>query len=463
MKIGNINKTNFISWAMIFIGGVFLLLVMDEWLMSINNAEPFSLIPIVLGLLLYCVLEIVIIDRFKPVAWQIRVFFITGLVLLMLLNIGVLISGDDPFLFSDDRSYNEAAKAISQGYHVSIPLVYSGGYYYRFLGFLYSVIGPYTLNGRLVNFFALFVTALSGYKIVNLSGSGRGKYFIWLLLFCCPALVFFSLFEFKDMIFTAMVFVMLYFCKRAHCCEKRLSISKGIFFGLAVYLCYISWWFRVGVGVVFVLFNLIPIIINQRMKTKTVALAPAFFGLCSVSLVMANFTVFAELLPDSEKIVATKLIAYSESRLEKEQTSALQSYLIMKDTSDVFKAPVAVALIPFAPVNLFDSKDLLFFLFALFGTFSLVIHLGVLFAVIKGFKIARVDYYGVFLPTVICLIILTWFNAGSSRQFLFLIPFLILVACLSNIDIRKMMFNGFMLTLSLYALYYFMQLKEAFA
>lgn len=455
------NKNNSISWAIAIIVGVFVVLVIDEWLMSINNAEPFSLTPIVFGLLLYCVLEVLVLTRFKPIAWQIRIVFVAGLIGLMLLNIGILISGEEPFLFSDDKKYNEVAKAITQGDDVYTPLIYSGGYYYRFLGFLYGIVGPYTLNGRLVNFFCLFIIALTGWKIIDLSGSSRGKYFVCLLLFCCPALVFFSLFEFKDMIFVTILFVMLYFCKKSHCYQKRLSISKVFFFGLAVYLCYVSWWFRVGIGCVFILFNLIPLIVNQGTKTKNVTLASSLFCLFLVSSIMASFTTFTGLLPEQGKRISTKLIAYSDSRLEKEQTSNLQSYLIMKEPKDIIKAPVAVALIPFAPSNLFDSKDLLYFLFVLFGAFTLTIYLGLLFAIVKGFKISKVDYYSVLLPTMICLIILTWFNAGSCRHFIFLMPFLMLIVCLSNIDIRKMMFNGFMLTLSLYALYYSLQLKEA--
>jgi hypothetical protein len=133
----------------------------------------------------------------------------------------------------------------------------------------------------------------------------------------------------------------------------------------------------------------------------------------------------------------------------------------MKEPRDIIKAPVSVALIPFAPVSIFDAKDLVHFLFVQLGFFTLIIYLGLLFAIVKGFKIPKVDYYSVLLPTMICLIILTWFNAGTVRHFIFLIPFLILSVCLSNIDIRKMMFNGFMLTLGLYSLYYSLQLKEA--
>ena len=363
--------------------------------MSINNAEPFSLTPIVFGLLLYCVLEVLVVTRFKPVVWQIRIVFVAGLIGLMLLNIGILISQEDPFLFTDDRRYNEVGKAILVQPDFPIPLLYTGGFYHRFIGFLYSVAGPFTLNGRLVNFFCLFITALTGWKIINLSGSSRGKYFVCLLLFYCPALVFFSLFEFKDMIFITILFVMLYFCKKSHCYQKRLSISKVFFFGLAVYLCYVSWWFRVGVGCVFILFNLIPLIINQGTKTKNVTLASTLFCLFLVSSIMASFPMFAGLLPEQGKIVSGKLIAYSNSRLEKEQTSNLQSYLIMKEPRDIIKAPVAVALIPFAPTNLFDTKDLLHFLFALLGFFTLIIYLGLLFAIVKGFKIPKVDYYSV--------------------------------------------------------------------
>lgn len=448
-----------IKYSAIWAGGVIFILLVDELLMSMNNSEPFSLMPIVFGLLLYCVLEFLITKRFKPVASQIRKIFVACLIFVMLLNIGILIFGEEPFLFSDDKTYNEAAKAISQGDDVFTPLIYSGGYYYRFLGFLYRVVGPFTLNGRLFNLFCLFIITIIGWMIINLNNnSRRGKYFVCLLLFYCPAFVYFSLFEFKDMIFTAILFGMLYFCKKSHCHQKM--IGKVFSFGLAVFFCYVSWLFRVGVGCVFILFNLIPLIINQGVKTKKITLTLALLCVYLISFITANFTTFAGLLPEQENRISVKLIAYSNKRLESGKKSNLQQYLIMKEPRDILKAPVSVALIPFAPVSIFDAKDLVHFLFAQLGFFTLIIYLGLLFAVVKRFKILKVDYYSVLLPTMICLIILTWFNAGNVRHFIFLIPLLILTVCMSNIDIRKMMFNGFMLTLSLYALYYSLKLKE---
>ena len=325
--LSNTNKYNSISLGIIFGAGVFVVLVIDEWLMSINNAEPFSLMPILFGLFLYCLLEIFVITSFKSVAWQIRIAFLAGLIGFMFLNIGVLYLNEDPFLFSDDRKYNNIGKAIFLKNDVFIPLTYSGGYYFKFIGFLYRIVGPYTFNGRLVNFFCLFIIALTGYKIIDINNNnGRGKFFVHLLLFYCPAFVFFSLFEFKDMIFITILFVMIYLFKLSHF-QKKLQ-NKAVFFGAAVCLCYVSWWFRVGVGIVFLVFNIIPFII-QRIKIKKVNLALALLGVYLISFIMANYPVFVNILPENKSRLSIKMNAYSKKRVEKQQKSGLQQFLII--------------------------------------------------------------------------------------------------------------------------------------
>lgn len=421
----------------------FILLIFNQYLYSKINNESFSFLPIIFGLFLYILLEIIMNFILKEKLYVIRLFFVFSLLIMFFINSGLFFLGEAPFLFNDDQNYN----FYGRGGALWTPLLFSGGFYYIVIRFIYDLFGPYTINGRILNIFLFILSGLLGTKIFSFVEKQKYYQFIILLLFL-PELLYFSLFEFKDNIFVFLLFAIVFLAHLSYYSSKKMTIFLFI---IAFGLSYIASWFRVGISYIFFVFAFLP---NLFKKNEYIKIN---YFLVSLYLMIVGFSIFFFKDFKFLGILGDKIESYLFMASEMSNSGYMSNFII-QELKDIIILPISFILVPYPIVFSFTDDSFLMFLFSVVRFFTLIIYFNFIINLIFGMKLLKSDLISIFIPLVTILTVLTILNPGHLRHSIFILPFIVMINVKNEQKIKKSYEFSFIITLLFYSIYYFLKL-----
>ena len=369
----------------------------------------------------------------------VKAFFIRHLLLFILLFANYAL-GQDLFLFLDDFSYHEMAKnaAFFEPFLRENPFegttLFESAYYYRFLEITYRIAGPNTLTGRLINIFLAVMIGIISHKITIFHGviHSLNRMTKYILFF--PDLILFSIFEFKDILFTFLCLLIIFLCQKAFAFRNKKMVFRMLFFlSMALLVASFSNWFRVGVGWLFLFTSFITIVIPSKLLFKKTTITPTKVIIFTVFVIICLSTINTLVAEPSLGLMDLFFykikfyLHYTQSALQ--ESGGFLRLLAINNPTDFLKTPLIILFAPFTPFNFFAVEKFNLILLGIFRFVSFSIYAGFLFSLFT--KKIKIDYYEIIqitVPSLLFLIVLSLTNIGVIRHFVFLAPFLIIMS-----------------------------------
>lgn len=434
-KLGRqLSETFVLYWLGVTV--IFLLVPLLSLIMTMGYGETFDFRLIILDIFLFSIiLKASPTEQIRKMALQ--AFFIRHLFLFLLILVNISL-GQDLFLLVDDITYHELAKDASlfspffrDRVFVGTSLL-EGAYYFRFLEFFYRMAGPSTLTGRLINIFLSVMIGIISFKITErYSGNLNNERMTKFILFF-PDLLLFSIFEFKDLLFSFLCLLIILCCQNAIIARQKRWFFR-MFFSLALGLsiAFFSTWLRSGIGLFFLTFSLFTFVLPLKFLYSEITISPKRFS----AFILFIFFIFLGILKlpvETGNITLNliflkiqKYLIYTGEALE--ASSGILKNLAMTKPWDIFKIPLAITLVPFTPLNLFNSDSFNSSFLGVMRFFSFSIYSGIIISFfLRKVRFTCYEALQIGMPTLVLLVVLSITNIGIFRHFIFLIPFILI-------------------------------------
>ncbi|MBT1247047.1 hypothetical protein XO09_04270 [Thermosipho sp. 1223] len=405
-----------------------ILLIIDLLIIGITFLgfnQNFDFRMIILNIIVFFIILLLTKNDILLRKISIKALVIFHIILLLIISLNGLSAGKLT-LFQDDFSYNKwaenSAKTLPFFRQIKLHYFFKGAYYFRFLEIAYRIFGINTLVGRFLNiFFLLLIGILIKKAFLNTPTSNK-RALLFILFF--PDLIVFSMFEFKDILFSFLCVLIVFLFKKA--LSSNGIIKKFILIFLALIVAYYSSWYRVGVGYVYFGTSILYLLLPKKFKKRTLIISPLFllFLITAIYLTL----IYLKNIYINSFIFEKKFLAYFELSNETILQSGFLKLFYIRNISDIYKVPLGMLFVAYSPINWFSSKTLNFFLFSISRFFSFSLLAPIFFSLLtKKCKIKADELFLIFFPTLFVLNILIVTNIGVLRHFIFLLPFIILI------------------------------------
>jgi len=409
-----------------------LLLSLDFCILTlakIGFQEPFDLRTIVLDALLYLAVIVLTGNNRTLKALMIKAFFWLHIGLLVLIISNIILDGN-LILFSDDFMYNREAKKAA----MNLPFfrnemykwarLYQGAYYLRFLETMYRLFGANTLVGRYLNIFFLILIGILIYKAFSDETSTLYKTITLIVFF--PDFVVFSLFEFKDILFSVLC-VLIIFAFREAVKHKLKPLKSTLWVIIAFIIAFYSSWYRLGIGIIYLMFSVLYLAIPQEVRKKKICINPLILTIVLIAIACI-YIIAINNFQSTRTSLLRKAVGYFEYTEESIAQSGFLKWFSVKNIEDVPKTPFSLPIIVFTPINWFTTRSFNFLFLALFRFFSFSLVASMFFSMLTSKSYFSIgDTVQIFLPTLVLITALAISNIGISRHFISFIPFIILI------------------------------------
>jgi len=402
-----------------------ILVSITFYLSIIQYNETFDLGPILLNIIIYIILFLLIRSDTLLYKWIVIGYVFRCMLLLTIFCLSLAFS-QDAFLLADDKMYYAIARKSSENLLFNWESVY-GSYYIKILEIIYRIFGEHTINGRLINIFLSLLLIIIFYKFdEDINIYLKEKILKFMIFF--PELAFFSLFEFKDYIFSFFLCLSMFLLFKSY---KATNIFlKLIFIIISFGLSLINSYIRIGVPIYFFIFGVIAYLIISLKKGNAINIKPILF-LMLIFVVGFLFFQVKDFLVANEYGhflgISGKINLYFSTLELRKEASNLMKYFIVDSKMQIYKLPISFVLLPYSPINFFDtSLGTNMFIYSILRIITFFIYFYFLINLFfLKFKIKNCDFYFLFLPCTVILIILTITNAGIFRHYLFILPFIV--------------------------------------
>lgn len=385
--------------------------------------ENFDLGPILLHIIIYTILLFLIRNDTLLCKWIVIGYLFRCIILIIIFCLSLAFS-QEASLFTDDKAYYLIARNNSENLLISWQGIY-GKYYIKILEIVYRIFGGHTINGRLINIFFSLLTVIVFYKFDKDINIHLKEKILKVLIFF-PELSFFSVFEFKDYIFSFLlclaVFLLFKSYKTSNIFLKLVLII--ISFGLSLINCYI----RAGIPIYFFIFGVIAyLIINIKKENIIINPVVLLTLIFAVGLLLFQFK---DIRLNSEPRIlynTRNMVAYYFENLEeRKEGSSLMKYFLINNKKQIYKLPISIIFIPFSPSFIKLPIKINSLIFCILRVFTFMTYFYFMISLFFAkLKIKNSDFYFLFLPTFIILTIFTITNAGITRHFFFMLPFIV--------------------------------------
>ena len=386
--------------------------------------EKFDLGPILLHIIIYTILLLLIKNDTLLCKWIVMGYLFRCLLLLTIFCLSIAFS-QDASLFSDDKTYYIIARNNSENLLLSWQGIY-GNYYFKILEIVYRIFGEHTINGRLINIFFSLLIIIIFYKFDKDINIYLKEKILKVLIFF-PELSFFSVFEFKDYIFCFLLCLSIFLLFKSY--KTRNIFLKLTLIIISFALSLINSYIRTGIPIYFFILGVIAYLIIYIKKENIITIRPItiFTLIFVVSLLFFQFKgISLNSKQGNYYGTISKVNSYFNSLETRKESSNLMKYFVIDSKKQIYKLPLSIILLPFSPsvVNFPIKVNMLIFSILRIITFLVYFYFVINLFSLK-LKMKNYDFYFLFLPSFTILIMFTVTNAGITRHYFFMLPFIV--------------------------------------
>lgn len=383
------------------------------------------------------------------ISFILKITFIALFIRILFLIIIFSISNNShilPFAYYDDQTHNNEALKISNDINLygkdNLLDIYNSyakttNSYKYYLGLAYYIFGRSTLVGRLLNiFFSIlcvpYIFLISKYLFNNINISKR----ITLIFVLLPDSIFFSAFEFKDILLSYLTLIIIYETIRIANLKKQPRHSnKSVVFSIATTLLsfYVMNNVRFFIGEMLLLFYWINLYLFLKSKKqfnlqfKLLCAIPLFIILIFSINSYYNFINYEFYNIKYHYLFSHKINYLLDNPY---QGGNLIKLSRINELAEIYKLPFSIysyIVLPIPRPN-YDSNRFNFIhpYFHLFWIpFPLFIFIG-MYNILK--KKTEIHFKIIFIPIILMLISLSIANIGVSRHLFQIQPLLLIIA-----------------------------------